>query len=418
MRLMTKLRSAARKYWYLVLLLVIAILIYRTISFNRRMNAGVPHKNSAINQPIEQTDRTKWLAHGRFGIMVHYLISPAGETPEKRTAEFNRIVNSFNLEAFIKQFDKIGADWLIFTIGQNTGYYCSPNKFLDTALPGHTSQRNLPLEIARELKARHKRFIAYLPVEVNAQSDEMKKAFGWQGADPKHSLFQTNCQRFIREYSLALGKLVDGWWFDGAPRYLSGGLPIVPRPILPKVPIIGCPFRENLQGEPRNGVERGSEAERGCYDSLYPDRCFDFSGFIDAVRAGNPDSICAFNDGSFAIGRLAPLTKLEDYISGETFELMNGDICLSRCIGRQYMPTERFIDGVQWHCLLPVDSTFTGSGDNHYRDEELINLIQRINKVQGAITFNLPLNSEGTIAESTVEQLQRISKALNNDKSK
>ncbi|MBM3477564.1 MAG: hypothetical protein FJX75_30210, partial [Armatimonadetes bacterium] len=99
-------------------------------------------------QPVNTGHRAAWLAEGSYGLMVHYLISPPGDTPEARTAEFDRIVNGFDLDAFIEQFESTGADWLIFTIGQNTGYYCSPNEWLDARLPGHTSRRDLILQIA------------------------------------------------------------------------------------------------------------------------------------------------------------------------------------------------------------------------------------------------------------------------------
>lgn len=325
-----------------------------------------------------EKDLTRWLAGGKFGIMVHYLITPPGETPEQRTAEFNRTVDAFELAGFMRQFDAMGPDWLIFTIGQNTGYYCGPNAFLDAALPGHTSRRNLPLEIAREVKARGKRFIAYLPAEVCGQKPEIHRAFGWVGDDPRRGveptqrLFQPNYQRFIRDYAIAMGRLLDGWWFDG------------------------------------------------CYAGdwkVFPNWNLDFAGYIRAARAGNPEAICAFNDGAFCAGIVAPLTELEHYHPGEVHVLVNGDIGLGWWARdpKPYMPTTRFIDGVQWHGLLPVDSTFCGPDlpDQHYSDDVLISLITRINAVQGAITLNLPIGDHGLVPTKTVEQIVRVSTAVN-----
>jgi hypothetical protein len=267
------------------------------------------------------------------------------------------------------QFDAIGADWLIFTIGQNEGYYCSPNRFLDDVLPGRTSLRNLPVEIAQQIKSRHKRFIAYLSVEVAGQEPEVKQAFGWQDGDPTQCVFQLNYQRFIEDFATALDRLVDGWWFDG------------------------------------------------CYPwPVFPNSNFDFAAYIRAARAGNPEAICAFNDGAFCVGGIAPVTKLEDYHAGEAHMLVEGDIGLGWWKGhpRPYMPTSRFVDGVQWHCLLPVDSTFCGPElpDQHYSDEVLHNLITRINEVDGAITLNLPIGEDGLIPRQTVEQMQRVSSRL------
>jgi len=314
-------------------------------------------------------DRTRWLAKGRFGIMVHYLIAPPGTMPDQRTAEYNRIIDGFDLRGFMKQFDAIGADWLIFTMGQNEGYYSSPNRFLDNVLPGRTSRRSLPLEIAQEVKSRQKRFILYLPAEVAGQTPEVRQAFGWQENDSTQRAFQANYVRFIEDFSTGLGRLVDGWWFDG------------------------------------------------CYPwPVFPNSNLDFAAYIRAARAGNPEAICAFNDGAFCVGRVAPVTPLEDYHAGEVHVLVNGDIGLGwwKENPRPYMPTARFIDGVQWHCLLPVDSTFCGPElpDQHYSDEILAHLISRIHAVGGAITLNLPIGRDGLIPTQTVEQMQRVASRL------
>lgn len=107
--------------------------------------------------PVVSSHRTDWMSRGSFGIMVHYLIGPAGVTPAEKTADFNRTIGAFDVPAFLDQFLSTGADWLLFTIGQNTAYYNSPNSFLDSRQPGHTAQRDLVLEIARGVKAAGKR---------------------------------------------------------------------------------------------------------------------------------------------------------------------------------------------------------------------------------------------------------------------
>ena len=69
--------------------------------------------------------------------------------------DLNRAVDAFDLDRFLQDFQRTGADWLIFTIGQNTSYYASPNATLDRlAGPGHCSQRDLVFEIAQRLRKR------------------------------------------------------------------------------------------------------------------------------------------------------------------------------------------------------------------------------------------------------------------------
>lgn len=308
----------------------------------------------------QDSHRTDWMAQGSFGLMVHYLISPAGETDAERTAAFNATVDGFDLEGLMAQFHATGADWLIFTLGQNTGYYSSPNAFLDAALPGHTSRRDLALEIARRVKALRKRFIAYLPAEVCAQSEAVHEAFAWNPAD--QSEFQRRYQEFVRAYSLKFGSLCDGWWFDG------------------------------------------------CYTwDVFHNSLYDWPAWIAAARAGNPESLTAFNDGSFCINNVKPVTALEDYHPGEVHQLVEGKIKLGHDPDSPlYLPTERFIEGVQWHALVPVDSSFDGGEPKRYSDGELAGFLEACKSVGGAVTWNLPISDGGAIPAESIARVARV----------
>ena len=319
-----------------------------------------------------------WLSAGSYGVMTHYLITPQGGSDAERTAEFNRIVDAFDLDTFLAQFMRSRADWLLFTIGQNTGYYCSPNGFLDTALPGRTSRRDLILELASRLKALGKRFIVYLPAEVAGQEEPVRSAFVWDPYD--QSGFVERYLSFVRDYSLKLGKLHDGWWFDG------------------------------------------------CYDTVVRNKWWDWSAWLAAAKAGNPDAIVAFNDGAFCVGRYHPVTPLQDYHAGEVHLLEDGKIRVDfvhegtrvlpdgrlRFPGQTqaalYMPESRYIDGVQWHALLPVDSTFHPLiPAQSYPDDVLFRWVLDCKAVGGAVTLNVPIDTaNGRIPEKTAQQLQRL----------
>ncbi len=326
--------------------------------------AETKHPNAATTDK----HRADWMSKGSFGLMVHYLISPVGNSPAEKTADFNRTVDAFDVPGFVRQFSSTGADWLIFTIGQNTGYYNSPNSFLDAKLPGHTSHRDLVGEIATQLKSSGKRFIAYMPAELAAPAD-LHEAFGWRADDPKQAAFQPNYQAFVRAFSLQYGSNCDGWWFDG------------------------------------------------CYEwPVFPSKYLDFAGYIAAARAGNPNAITAFNDGAFCTGKVKPVTPLEDYHPGEIHTLVDGQVALGwwQNNPKPYLPDSRFVDGVQWHGLLPVDSTFCGPAlpDQHYDDATLVKLLRAVKSVGGAMTFNLPIGIGGAMPETSVAQMQRVSKAI------
>lgn len=101
-----------------------------------------------------------WLS-GKRGLMVHYLPEFPG----------NEQVDSFDLAGFLDDFDRSASDYLIFTLGQNRGFYCAPNEVIDRyAGPGRCSRRDLFGEIAAALAKRGKRVIAYLPCEIRGNT--------------------------------------------------------------------------------------------------------------------------------------------------------------------------------------------------------------------------------------------------------
>ncbi len=333
----------------------------------------------AADRPPQAPGRAAWMARGTFGVMTHYLITPKGNTPAERTADFNRTVDRFDLDSYIRQFQETKADWLIFTLGQTTGYLCSPNAYIDAKAPGHTSRRDLALEIARRLKALGKRLILYIPSEENAEPF-IQEALDYRSAGHADRYFE-----FLRQYSLKFGALHDGWWFDSC--------------------------------------------------GLHPDEYW--QRYLAAVRAGNPQSAVAMSGAEFCSGRpVNPICRLSDYHAGEIHLLEDGqirrdflwppgnDMVLTadrklRKRGQEarfYLPDAPLIDGIQWHCLLPIDLTFNPAVPNqfcHYTDKELFAFVRRIKAVGGAITINVPIETEnGHIPDDTHSQLVRMSKAV------
>ena len=97
--------------------------------------------NVQAMRPDGTPNRAAWMARGTFGMMTHYLLQPKGKTQAEQTADLNRMVDQFDVDHYIRQFQETGADWLIFTLGQTTGYLCSPNATIDVKNPGHTPRR-------------------------------------------------------------------------------------------------------------------------------------------------------------------------------------------------------------------------------------------------------------------------------------
>jgi hypothetical protein len=332
-------------------------------------------------KPDGTPNRAAWMAQGGFGMMTHYLITPKGSTPQERTADLNRIVDKFDLKRYLEQFDETGADWLIFTLGQGTGYLSSRNDDIDRLEAGWTPRRDLIAEIGKELQRRGKRMIVYFPGAHTAADPTVKRllGLGTAGYADRHNAF-------VRDYSIKLGRLCSGWWFDS------------------------CGPQDNAAWQKE----------------------------MDACRAGNPESVVAFSGAEFCTGggQVQPRCPIEDYHAGEIHLLEGGkirtdfiyppgqDVIITaegklRKKGQEakfYLPTAQFIDNVQWHGLLPIDLTFNPAVPNqycHYTDKELFQFVDEVKAVGGAITINVPLEIEsGHIPEDTQAQLVRLGRHL------
>jgi hypothetical protein len=359
---------------------------------------------SNINKQTDATLRTDWMK-GKYGIMVHWLPPRFVADPSKSLnpypakgeyiTDLNKAVDSFDLNRFLTDFDKTGAEWLIFTIGQNRSTYSSPNSVIDSLCgPGHTSKRDLVLEIAKAVKSRGKRFIAYMSVEINTAT-YLHKGFAWVNQpNNDQAVFQSNYLRAIKEWSLRYGGLCDGWWFDG------------------------------------------------CYDSDYcnfNNKHMRWVDWYEACRAGNPDAVLTFNDGSFCIGKLVPIRPEHDYTSGEAEVLIDGKIRLGRGSNNSeacFMPQSAYVQGTNclYHALVPIDVNWGhrnpwGVGQNVpfkpvypkkqnemqlpvYSDTDLQNFVKDFTKVGGAVTLNLGIFQEGHLGKNSVKQIQYLSKVL------
>jgi hypothetical protein len=323
---------------------------------------------------------------GKFGMMVHWI--PPGPPPQhgRRLKDINKAVDRFDLDRFLADFRRSGADWLIFTIGQNSGYYSSPNSVLDRlAGPGRCSRRDLVLEIATGVKKMGARFIGYLPCEVKGQSEAVRQAFGWtmqEGTGQEE--FQRRYTEFIAEYSRRLGKRLDGWWFDGAYTW-----------------------------------------------PVFHNSMINTKLYMNAARAGNPDAAVAFNDGSFCCGHGAPVVRGQDYLSGEVEFLIQGRIRYGRK-KRLLTPATHKPQPPRaclWHALVPIDCMW-GHGGNFpdwmnapfswvppkphqmenplYTVDDLEKLVREFKAVGGGVTFNVGIFQEGGLGPKTVSQLAEL----------
>ena len=310
---------------------------------------------------------TDWFMQARWGVLTHYLadsasnLKPIDLTPD----DWNRRIDAFDVDGLARQLAEHRVPYFFITIGQNSGFYLSPNSTYDAITgikPSKLSRRDLIADLARAFAPFGIRLMVYLPGMAPA-SDAVAKAKLEGVDDARHTTLQRHWEAVVREWSLRWGRNVHGWWIDGpydAPAY------------------------------------------------QHPDEP-NYRSFATALKAGNPDSLVAFNNGLRT--PLYSMTEYEDYTPGEIERDMTVAPGNTPDFSR-LAPYERFLNGTQLH-VLTIMGEWWGKGPVRFPDELTIGYTKFINRRGGVVTWDLPLTLGGHIAEEFRPQLAALSKAMN-----
>jgi hypothetical protein len=197
--------------------------------------------------------------------------------------------------------------------------------------------------------------LVYLPSGAPGQDKAADAALEWRNGPVPNKEFQLKWEQVIREWSLRWAKKVEGWWFDG------------------------CYFP--------NTMYRSAQAPN-------------FASFAAAARAGNPDAVVAFNPG--VVYRMLSITPSEDFIAGE---IDKPDQVVVR------RSNDGRLDGAQIHMLSYLGQTW-GMGEPRFSVEQVIAYTRKIRQAGGAVTWDVPVAIDGTIAQPFLEQLKALNASL------
>jgi hypothetical protein len=328
---------------------------------------------------VERPNMT-WFRDARWGVFMHFLAAGVPDDADDARAvdAWNRRVDGFDVEGLASQLTDVGASTFFITLGQNSGFYLSPNATYDALVgrrPGRCSRRDLVADLAAALEPRGIRLMTYLPSHAPAGDRLAVEGLGctpkwdaskWQlhpgrylrrmEIDERLSAFQRNWEAVIREWSLRWGEHVSGWWFDG------------------------CYFPERMyvhEDEPN------------------------FHSFRAAAKAGNLESLAAFNPGvreAFDIN-----TAYEDYTSGEVADMLPVAVNAPW----QAHPLGSGGAGPQFHVLTFLGQ-YWGQGPPRFPDALVVGYTQYVNQNQGVMTWDVPHTPEGRIPEDFVRQLSQL----------
>ncbi len=309
---------------------------------------------------------TDWFRDCRWGVFCHYLAAPASSSggAEVSADEWNRRVDSFDAQGLAGQLQAVEAPYFFVTIGQNSGHYCAPNATYDAIVgiqPSKCSQRDLVSDLYEVLAPAGIRLLVYLPAGAPAADPvaaaRLEWEWGYEGGWPGWSRqrtgkrlaeFQRKWEAVIREWSLRWGRKVAGWWIDG------------------------CYFADEMYRHPDPP---------------------NFASFAEALKAGNPEGIVAFNPGVKV--PVISHTEYEDYTAGEISE------AFPVCPGR-------WVEGAQYHVLSYLGEAW-GRGQPRFVPEFVFGYTRDVTSKGGVVSWDVPIGVDGLLPPVFVDQLKDLS---------
>jgi len=344
-----------KQYAFIIILLAICA---ASLASCRAANAQEGSEREVVSTaPLRSKGRGKsemrsdWMSRANYGVFFHYL--PSGPDYQKQ-------IDSFDVEGFAEQMSKAGAGYVFMTLGQNSGWYCSPNatyeKYIGCRPHEKCSRRDLPMEVGKALAKRHIRFCLYLPSRSpQRDAHAMEALHDVNEGQPAPQEFTHLWSEVIREWSRRYGRLVSAWWFDGS--YNTAGWDDLTKP-------------------------------------------YSWKSWATATRAGNPNSLIAFNPGTDLTKAFTALTSEQDYTAGEQ---NNWDATPAN------YPCPA---SLQWQILTFLGSSWAAADGPKQTDADLIDYIKRVNKLGGAVTMDVHVSMDGKVYPPALAQLEAVRKAI------
>jgi lysophospholipase L1-like esterase len=301
-------------------------------------------------QALPNNSGTDWFRDAKYGVFMHFLPGDAAGLAR---------VQEFDVEVLSRQLETLGAKYLVITLGQNSGFFNSPNATYDRYsgyTPGERcSIRDLPLDLYQALKPKGIRLMLYLPCQAPNGDSRAQNAFGLPEGrrdQPIDLEFAQKWSHVIREWSDRYGDGVAGWWFDGAYEHIH--------------------FNERIA-----------------------------QVYAAAAKHGNPKAIVTFNPGV----RLIRHTQAEDYTAGELNEPFG------------VLPSSRWVEGSQWHALTYLGSRWSAR-DTRFPTEQWATWISTAVSRGGIVTLDMGPNWDpqagpiGSLAKAQMEQVRAVQAAV------
>jgi hypothetical protein len=325
------------------------------------------------------TDNTQWFADRGWGVFGHWLGAAASSAggAELSSEAWNRRVDAFDAEGLAQQLESIGAPYFFITIGQNSGHFLAPNATYDEIVgihPSKCSTRDLVSDLYDCLQPRGIDLLVYLPSGAPAADPVAVERLEWEWGFPgdwpdswgpertgeRLVAFQHKWEAVVRDWSMRWGSKIRGWWIDG------------------------CYFADQMyrhEDEPN------------------------FPSFIAALKAGNPESLVAFNPGVWT--PIISHTQYEDFTAGEVMG------ALPECAGAW---VERDGHKARYHSLSYLGTDWGQGEAARFPDELVVGYTKHVIGKGGVISWDVPMEEGGLIPEPFMSQLAAVARGMKSAK--
>lgn len=324
-----------------------------------------------MNTKLDEFYAMKW------GIFTHFL---GGNDAE----EWNRRVDSVNVDSWAEQIANTGAGFFGVTLMQVNRCMLAPNNTYDLITgykPGEAcARRDFVMDMSDALSKRNVALMLYFTGDgpCRDSSNIANRAFGftspklidgrWAGEyEPSETVDNTFIDKWssvLAEYAQRYGDRVFAWWIDGC-------------------------------------------YDGGCYDGSWytpkyyaGDRDGKLLKYKRAVRAGNPEALIAFNGG--VMSRVRRYSSLDDYTAGEMSELFDE-------------PDSRFTDGAQWFEFLCNGFWYEGNRSENamrFTADDMLAYVQRVREKGGIVMFDTRFIRDETMDRAQLAALSKLRNIL------
>ena len=322
---------------------------------------------------------TDWFMRAKWGVNIAFMAIDGESTGGSDISidRWNRRVDAFDVEGLARQLGALHVPYCFLTLGQNSGHYCSPNATYDGFVgihPSKCSRRDLVADLADALARYHIRLLVYLPSGAPAADPVARQRLDWEWGyecawpsgycdnlrtGKRLEPFQRKWEAVVQEWSVRWGDKVWGWWIDG------------------------CYFADEMYRHPKGP---------------------NFQTFAQAMKAGNTQSLVAFNPG-----QLVPLvshSEYEDYTAGEISA--NYPLCPGRWVERNH-------HAAQWHVYTWIGPEWGRGEEPRLPLEFVMGYTKQAAAKQGVVTWDVPFTETGLIKERYLRMLETLSKEVSTE---